>query len=255
MKKRISKSQVSEFLACEARWAFRYVEGVKRPAGSDAAFGVALHEGCLGSLEQKIESGEDLPPAEVAEMTVAALEESRDEFEWDQPFATVKDALPATAEVFQLEAAPSIKPLAVEEKLEVEVADADWGLVGYIDVRTEEGGRDLKTARSRWPKGRERTELQPVLYTLDEPGESRFGFDICVRNKTPKVDIRERVVTEGEKRAALRLLGGLRSRMELLERGLMPALPTGYGGMLCSRRWCRFWDLCEERHGLPVKEV
>ncbi len=32
------------------------------------------------------------------------------------------------------------------------------------------------------------------------------------------------------------------------------SLPTGYGGNLCSKRYCGFWQECQQRHGLPVKD-
>jgi len=250
-----SHSQLGMLRRCEQQWCYRYALGIKRPPSAAMTIGSAFNDGITYNLARKIDSGVDLPTSEVVEVAVTGLENRHDSTEWDEPFDAVKDEMPGLVTVFQEEAAPDIHPVAVEEEIRVGFKGEDWDLLSYIDVREDDGTvRDFKTARKRWAKGRELTEAQPVIYTATEPGDSVFKFDVTVRNKKPIVDTRTRIVTEDEKRATLALVALAKRRGDEIKADPDKAWPTGYGGNLCSKRYCGYWEMCAKRWKHPIRD-
>ena len=218
-------------------------------------FGSAVNDGVAFNLRQKIDTDTDLPTEQVVEVAVAGLENRRDETEWDEDFASVKDEVPGVVEVYQQQTAPEVHPAAVEEELKITLEGQDWGIIGYIDVRERNGVvRDTKTARRKWQAGREYGELQPRIYTVADEGDSRFVFDILTRGKKPGVDTRPVIVTQNDKTSVLALVAAAKVRADRIMADPDSALPTGYGGNLCSKKWCGFWKECAGRWGLHIKD-
>lgn len=250
-----STSQLNMLLRCEWQYRCRYCLGMVRPPSAALSLGSAFHDGTLFSLARKIDSGKDLPTPEVVEVAITGLENRKDETEWDQPFGEVKDELPRLIECFQEEAAPTIEPVAVEEKVEVGFKETDWTFLAYLDVREKDGTvMDIKTAKRSWPASRILTEFQPLAYTVTEPGESKFRFDVAVRTKKPKMQSLERTVKTGEKAAFLGLIAAAQGKAEMLKADPDRALPTGYGGNLCSKKYCGFYADCQARWNLNIKD-
>jgi len=256
MTENISNSQLEMLLRCEFQYAERYGRGIKKPPRSAMSFGSAFHEGTLFNLSRKIDSGKDLPTSEVVEVAITGLEIRADETEWDdEPLSDCKDGMVGLIEVFQEESAPSIQPAAVEEEVRVGFTGKDWQLLMYRDVReVDNTTHDLKTAGRSWPKGRELTKTQPIIYTIPDPGESKFVYDVAVRTKTPKTQTITRIVTPEEKAGMLGLLAAAKAAGDQLKADPDRALPTGYGGNLCSKKWCGYWEACNAKWKLPIKD-
>ncbi len=218
------------------------------------AFGGAVDDGVSFNLAQKIETHEDLPTKEVIEVAVTGMEIRRETTEWDEPYADVKDQVPGVVRAFQGQCAKTIQPVAVQEKITIDLEGEQWGIRGYIDVREENAVVDVKTAKRSWSAGRELTEMQPLAYTCGEPGDSKFRFDIAVRTKTPKVQRVERLVSQDEKVSFLNYVALMKGRMDEVKSDPDKALPTGHAGMLCSKRYCGYWEMCHARHGLHIRD-
>jgi len=109
---------------------------------------------------------------------------------------------------------------------------------------------DHKTAGKRWPQGKEspRKNNQPPFYcwawgqlTGVPP---RFVFDVMSYNLT----FERREATPTSNQIEL-VLSKAKQVTALLDSGL--ELPANPGSMLCSEKWCRFWDHCP--HGAAAK--
>lgn len=251
----LNQTQVGMLLRCQQQWWFWKTLGPKPPKAA-LTYGSAFHDGIGWDYASTLVLGQHQPVKEVIEVAVFGLENRKDATEWDTPFVEAKDHLPKMVEVFHAEVAMHVQPAAVEEKIELRFEGQSWRFRGYVDLREQDGTLvDTKTAARSWAEDRPQTELQPLFYSLAEPDQpSRFRFDIAVKSKQPKVQRLERVVTPEQKQGALALLAGAKSVMDSIQSGLAPALPTGYGGNLCSQRWCGYWHECQAQWKLPIKE-
>ncbi|MBN2492432.1 MAG: PD-(D/E)XK nuclease family protein [Planctomycetes bacterium] len=253
-----SASQLGMLRRCEQQFAYRYALGLKRPPSAAMSLGSSFGDGIAYSLRQKIDSGVDLPTPEVVEIAVTRLEGRKDSTEWDEPFTAVKDELPGLVAVFQKDAAPGIEPAAVEEKVVTRLKPSvgePFDVLSYLDLRERDGRvTDLKTAKRSWPEDRPAAELQPLLYTMAEAGESAFRFLITVRTKTPKIQVLDRAITADEKQAATALVALAKRRADAIVANPEIAWPTGHGGNLCSKRFCGYWRECKARWQHAIRD-
>lgn len=252
---RVSASQISMFNRCEQQYAFKYAMRLPEALKSFFAIGRAIDEGCNVANSSKIQSHQTTPVKDVTEIAVTELETMKDEAEWDvdDPFAQIKDRLPGLVSVLHKDVLAIVQPKAVQQEITVEMEN--WKFFGIIDMLDEDNIRhDTKTAKRSWPKGKEDSEIQPVIYSLDRPGATTFRYDIVVQTKEPKIQQLTRVVTPDQKEGMRRLAGRLKTRMDELRVDPEKAVPTGYGNMIfCSRKMCSFWRECQDRWHLPIK--
>jgi hypothetical protein len=257
-----SQSQIGLLAKCPQAFAFRYGEKKKKPPSAAMTFGTVFDRAICHSLDLKVESGEDLPTSDVQEIAVAELELEKDETDWKaEPFAKVKDELAPTVALYHEDHARLIDPASVQKEIkfdfDLDGVEATW--VSYLDVEERSGAvRDLKTAARKWPRGREKNEVQPVTYTMHRPGEDRFRFDIAIRSKTkPQVDVREVTVTQAEKDAFGAAFVAIARQALELKKDPEKARPTARfmpGAWWCSQKWCGFWRECQARWNLPIPE-
>jgi hypothetical protein len=60
-------SQVTTYLTCPAKWYFRYLVGLTEPATGALAVGKAFHGTLACNFRQKMSTGRDMRPGELAE--------------------------------------------------------------------------------------------------------------------------------------------------------------------------------------------
>lgn len=251
----VSASQLTTLFFCEQKYAFRYGMRLPDPKTGSLALGTAVDEAAQAHNREKMETHQNKPLAHVQEIAVAKLEAQKDDTKWDpaDPFNEIKDEIPGIVKVLWDGSLSQVQPVAVQEEVRVEFDN--WHLLGYLDVRGDDGVvRDYKTAKRSWADGKETTEVQPVIYTMHAAGASTFRWDIAVRNKTPKLQQVSRVVTPVAKEGMKRLAAKTKTRADQLRLDPELALPTGYGGWLCSKKLCPFWGACEKRWGQPIKD-
>lgn len=258
-----SQSQIGLKAKCDQAFAFRYGEHKKKPPTGAMTFGNCFERAINASLENRLETGDNLPTKDVAEIAVAEIEDEKDETVWlpDDPFAKAKDQLPPLVGVYHDGFVPEIAPVAVQKEVKFDFAldgeTATW--VSYIDVEEEDGTlRDIKTTKRKWTSGKELQEIQPVTYTMHRPGDGpMFRFDIGIRGKKPSVDVRNVLVTAVEKKAFGAAFIALAESALELKRDPERARPTARfmpGAWWCSKKWCGFWQECQARWNLPIKD-
>lgn len=246
----LSPSQVKTFLNCPAKWYFHYMLGLQEPKTGSLAVGSAFHSTIAENFRQKIESGNDLPLADLRavfrkEWNKAVPEvEFRDD-EDRQELAGVGEAL---VDKYMTEAAPCIQPQAVEKPVAGEVGGVK--VHGFVDLLDTEGRIiDCKSASKR-PSGVPHDYgLQLTSYAMITPGASgTCRLDTVTKTKTIQLIQQTYHVGPDERRYAENLYPMVQDAMR---QGIY--LPHR-GTPLCSRRWCGYWRACEKEFGGKVEE-
>jgi hypothetical protein len=113
---------------------------------------------------------------------------------------------------------------------------------------------DLKTASKSWPKGRIKSEIQPIFYSYSHEKiigvRPRFVYHILV-DTSANTTLQTQDIFPSESHYI-----GLKAKCLLfcrtLESGIfMPANP---GAWWCSERWCGYWATCVYVGNAPAKK-
>lgn len=246
----LSPSQVHTYLACPAKWYFRYLVGLSEPSTGALALGKAFHQTLAANFRQKMSSRRDLAVAEVREVFAEAWASNSAEAELREDedpseLAATGEALVTT---YITNAARLIEPQAVELPVNGEIAGVQVrGIVDVLDV----SGRviDFKTASKR-PQGvSPEYGLQLTTYATITPGASGLcRLDTVTKTKTVEVVQQTYNVGTEERRFAETLYPMVR---ESIRDGIY--LPHRSSSM-CSRRHCGYWRECEREFGGRVPE-
>jgi len=250
-RRHISFSQLKMFQNCGKAYEYRYIEGKIIPPGVALIRGRSVHKAHEISLRRKLEGAE---PASEAEMEQIAADEVENGFRGDFivdddiPFedakGTTKDQAVKLARLDQRELIPQIKPIAVEEKIEVEIPGLSKTLLGILDVAEYGRVRDLKTSSRTPPKDASSKSAQLSMYHLlfeikygKPPGE--LMLDTLVATKEPKLDQQKSWRMKEEIQI---FLNRVHSAVENIEKGNF--LPAPEDAWNCSAKWCGFWSIC-----------
>jgi putative RecB family exonuclease len=133
----LSPSQVNTYMTCPAKWYFRYLIGLSEPTSGALALGKAFHATLARNFRQKIGTGRDMENGQLSEafaeewwlaIAEAALRDDEDATE----LATTGRIL---VEAYLSEAARSVKPKAIEQTVQGEIAGVKVrGIVDLLDV-------------------------------------------------------------------------------------------------------------------------
>jgi RecB family exonuclease len=241
----LSPSQVACFTDCSARFWFNYGLKLPDPKNGTLALGIAVHDAIAEHFRAKI-VGAHLDPADAAEAFDRSWWDQlegdtilRDE---DDP-AELRAVGRTLASRYVAEAAPKIRPAAVEEKVEGTIAGVR--VQGRVDVRETDGTvRDIKTAGRRPDDVAAAHRFQIATYTQIAPEAADVAYvDTLVKTKQPQLiqiahrvddrEIRQTQVMYPLVRDAMR--GGL----------YVPNRASN----LCSRKHCAFWKACTAEFG------
>lgn len=256
---RASKSRLNMRARCAQQFAFRYGMDMLRPPTAAMSFGSAWHDGAGVDYHYKSETGENLPVADVIEHAVQSLEERKPDTDWGQEdFGDHVDLLVELQREYAMEIARDVTPIkgGVERKLEIQLGD-DVLVTGYIDVVDGQGSIDLKSSAKRWSKKQAAGMLDPLIYTMDEPGVSVFKFHVGVKKECAETQVVPVTVDEDAKRGARAYVYHAAKGMQrIIDDPENPdlALPTGFGGFMCTKRHCGYFRECQARWGLPIPE-
>jgi putative RecB family exonuclease len=170
-----SVSQIQTYLGCPLQYRFRYIDQLPRPWRPAAlAFGTSVHAAIewwqkerLAGRDPRVDEALEQFDADWYAQTIEPLvfseRESKDSL-LEQGRALVR---------LYLERSNTVRPVAVEERFELDLADPETGellevrLRGYIDC-VEEGGTlvEVKTANRMLPSGDLARHLQLSTYAL-----------------------------------------------------------------------------------------
>ena len=246
----LSPSQVNTYLTCPAKWYFRYLVGLSEPATGALALGKAFHGTLARNFRQKMSTDRDMESGALSEIFdaewSAALSEA--ELRGDEDPAELASMGRAIVEVYVAQAAPSVKPRAVEQTVQGEVAGVMVrGIVDLLDV--DGCVFDFKTSSKR-PNGiPAEHSLQLTTYTMIIPGASgHCRLDTVTKTKTVHVVQQSFRVSADDRRFAGTLYPMVQ---ESIRDGIYPPHRSS---PLCSRRYCGYWRECEREFGGRVAE-
>jgi putative RecB family exonuclease len=244
----LSPTQVSMYLDCAAKWYFRYVVGLPDPKNANLALGISVHSAIATALKLKM-AQIDMAPVDAAEEFSYQWREQLDgdtilrDDDNPQELEAVGRALVSR---YVAEAAPAIRPAAVEEKIEGTIAGVR--VQGRIDVREENGTiRDIKTASRRPNDVAASHRFQIATYVQISPAASGAAcVDTLVKTRAVQLVQISHRVDEGEIRQT-------ETMYPLVQEAMRSGLYVpNRGSTLCSRKHCSFWKSCESEFGGSV---
>lgn len=241
------------FMRCGKQYEFRYIDGLVRPPVIKMITGTGMHVGAEHNGRQKIESHEDLPVSDIVEVAVESFKQRVDEEGYADDAETkgkssdvvVGEGVDRTASLTKVYAegiAPTIQPVAVEQKYVVQLGDKE--LLMYIDVVTdEEGIRDYKSMGRKPSAGTANDSGQLSTYATGYYAEhgklpKSVGIDAVVATKKPYAESQTSTRTMDDIALVEKLFGTFE---QALKAGVfMPAVGTP----MCSPNGCGYWDIC-----------
>jgi hypothetical protein len=203
-----SYSSINTFLnICSLQWAFRYVyrhEAAFTPVA--LVFGSAFHRTLEYAFRLKMDG--QAVPATTANLFSDLLsqlirtEEREVRYSEGDDIDAIHQRGRKMVEAYLGDSAGDENVLDVSVPFRVLLGEGEEALekplVGEYDCIVQQGPQrlivDWKTAARRWPKRKERLDLQPTCYlyahTKNDPHSVGFRFDIVTKAKTPAVDRR-----------------------------------------------------------------
>lgn len=247
-------SHLNMLLRCGAQYAFRYIDGLKRPPAVAMLIGSATHKGVEHNMLAK-RDGIECRAEDVSEVTAEEVESrwradgvALDQEEKSQGEASVrgeaKDSAVALALLHYRELAPSITPVHVERKWVIATPDTmTMDLSGTIDLQEANILHDTKTAKRSPPAGAADGSDQLTLYAIAclklDGRIPELQIDSLVKTKTPKAVIQKTVRTEDDMNVFLR-------RVAVVQRSIQSGifLPAPADSWICSEKFCGFTGVC-----------
>jgi len=246
-------SGINTFLECSAKFYFEYIENVKSKNKLALAFGSAIHETLKMNFAQKIESKKDLSIdaakdifSDNFEMEFSTVDE-HDFNEEDKP-GVLKDQGVLLIEKYQKEVSPRIVPVAVEQKIKVKFKNYDYGLTGTVDLYDSNGIIvDHKTTKKEIKEVPDNYKRQISAYSILEEATGRkvngARIDFLRRTNT---EIRHKVVIPDQDY----FLKTMQTVGDAIQKGVFVPNRNSF---LCTKRFCKFYEVCEKKHGGIVK--
>lgn len=247
----LSPSQVNAFLACSAKWWFKYGAGLPDPKGGSLVRGLAVHKMVEYWFRQKL-GGEAIEIDDLAGVYDACWEElSADAaFANDDDPDELKRQGAVLLRKYLEEAAPEIRIASIDD-IERPVSGEIAGVKvrGILDLLDAEGTIvDLKTAGKK-PSGLDSGyRLQLATYKQLEPrSNGRARLDTLVATKTPQLVKIEHEITVADQFLPVHLF-------PLVREGMREGLYfPNRGSNLCSRKYCNFCDACTREFGGEIE--
>ena len=196
------------------------------------------------------------------------------------PVAKAKDDLARTIPVFWNEVGRKIAPHPGFEPQQtidtsIKTPEGTVRLASVLDLVAEEDGApvvvvDVKTARKKWPPGKEHASLQPRLYvfsvnalspnqwenthTPQKTQDFRFA-NVYFNESRATAEVRPVFVEQKALESVPKLVRITANFYTQFAKGQAP-LPTGFLShhFLCNRRYCGYWRFCEQEYGIRIPE-
>lgn len=279
----LSASAIGTLQTCPKQYEFRYIHGLVIPPGAALVTGSALHKTFETYYTDAMHgSSERLTGKQVAEMSVACLDEVLDSQETNISKAEYNDVTKNVmnlSEVYVDTVGQNINPIAVEEEVRYTSA-CGVDILAYIDLVRElpeelrdgefdtQGICDYKITTRKWDLKKLQNSLQFNLYSMitgignieihnmvkDTKATTRYG-----KSKMPVDGVLDlannlRVVTnrfDGSQCDHMEAL--IESAARLISSGIF--MPCALDAWCCNETWCGYWSLCRGGGQCGVKYV
>lgn len=258
-----SPTKLNQFLRCPQQYYYRYVEGLKIPPSSSMAQGLSYHGTEEYNFQQKIESHEDIKSDTLKEYYAEYLDTKLNEgVEWNEEekstgIEKVKGELMdegvKLVDVAARDLNPKINPIKVEEAFTFEIKTEEKDpieITGRIDLisKDERGQRvhEFKTTARTPSEISFDHQLQGIVYSMATETKD-IQYDYAVKNKTPKIVSLSKQVDATD-------IEGFVTLTHKVDHAIRAgAFYPNRGSMLCSRKWCGYWEKCQQENGGRVK--
>lgn len=165
----LSASAVADFLTCPERYRQERILKVPKRRNVDAFIGTVHHETVEENFSQKINTGKDQAldlQQQIYKYKWAEAIEAEGEPVWtEHPEKVEKLGLKMVA-AFHEHVAPSVIPIAIEQRFEENVPGVPVPIVGYLDVEERDVLNEFKTAKQKVSKPKPNWRLQAQIYQL-----------------------------------------------------------------------------------------
>lgn len=252
------------FMRCSQQYFYRYIEGLKLPPTSSMVQGRSYHKGLEHNFTQKIETHEDLPKDDVKDAFSTDFNEAIKEVEFDEEETSkgidkvkgeLKDVGIRLIEKAATDLFPTIQPVFVEQKIDVEFENVDYTLTGFIDLIDDKGIiHEEKTSAKTPSKDKEGRYiidqgylLQGAIYSLGTAIRS-LSYDYAIKTREPKIIQIPHETTEGETEFVLSLLGKIDHAIK------SEAFYPNRSSWMCGKKTCGYWKKCLDEHKGTIKD-
>jgi hypothetical protein len=209
MNDHFSFSQIERFLKCGIQWKRIYMDGDRIPPGIALLKGKAFHLGAELNHRQKMQSHVDLRRNEIIDYSVSEfdksmrnedvmLNEDEKSIGLEKVSGEARDSLVSLSDLYVQNAAPTIQPVMVEERITIDVTDEDSGLkvvkpiVCVIDLADDKNRiRELKTSKKSKSQadvdGSLQIDIESIAYK-EKTGRMPDGIimDTFISTKVPQ---------------------------------------------------------------------
>ena len=257
MKRQIHISGINMFFRCGEQFRRRYIEGEKIPPGISLIIGIATDESVTANLANVIQHEEFLPIEAVRDFARDSVENQfnadevmLDEDERKEGKKKIKgraiDSAVNLSVLHYKEAAPAIKPVAVQKQWVIEADGFPFDIAGTMDVQEKDFSiRDTKTSSKTPPKSVADTSDQLTMYALaswviDKQMPPKVVLDYLIDLKNRKYKSFESVRT---KKDFEYMLNRIEVFAEALEKEIF--LPANSDNWICNPRWCGYALSCK----------
>ena len=246
-------SAINTYLECQAKYEFEYIHKLAVWNKAPLAFGTSIHEAFQINYSQKIISRRDLPVEAVEDFFCSKFDSEFENVDssdlQNETPGQIKDQGIKLIRKYQSEVSPRVVPAAVEQRIEVKFRNYDYGLSGKIDLYDAYGKiRDHKTTSREVKNISEPYKRQISFYALLEEATGNevkgAAIDFLKRDTT---EIRHKAVEVDRKEALIRL-------QEVGDGITKGVFIPNRNSFLCTKRFCKYWNECQKKHGGKVKE-
>ena len=249
----LSASMVNCYGQCPYKFYCTYCERLPRMGNAYTAFGSSFHRTAEENFWQKVNSHKDLPTDLLLDFFRDDLHYT-DDVDWkEQPESLddMKDQGVKTVRAYQEKVAPGIQPQVVEHVWSMEVGGRDWVISGKTDlVDADDLVIDLKTTGRKIKKPRDDQALQVSTYAMAwkaQTGRSdvqgRIDYALRGKAETFSLDV---ALSDAQS-----VVSTFDNAAMCIQREWWPPFRSHY---LCSRKYCSFWEACQDDCGGQVKE-
>ena len=234
----LSHSQVGMMLRCAAQYEFRYMQHIKLAPPGFFIQGSAYHGGVEFGYSVKKEK-QELPKIadiqDAADKTWNTRISQEDKIDWNGNPGSLKDEVMVLLEKYAEKIMPTISPVAIELREQIEVEGIPF--VRVRDLVLEDGTTvDHKLIKSRLSANQRYSDLQSLAYTY--PNGGKFQYHMALKQKVKAVEIFPLDRTKAE----VEWYGSLVKKVnQQIKAGIFPPNPGGY---YCHPDWCGYWKLC-----------
>lgn len=254
----LSASQLTLYLQCGRKYAFRYVEKVFVPwKSANLAFGSAVH-GALQTFHEKLMEGQKSTPDEIARLFVSDWHSQQvDEIRFKEGEDSA--SLQAMGEVLvrlYVESHQDLKVVAVESGFQIPLIDPTTGevlgpdLKGFFDLVLEgDAIVELKTAVRAYDQGTLARHIQLTCYRYAYAQlfrrDAKLRVIAFLKQKKPRVEEYEATRSPDDDAWFVHLAAEVNRGIEA---GIFPPSPS----YLCGD--CEYADHCRKWRG-PARNI